>query len=340
MPNRSKKRLLFVDSNIFLDFYRAQTDVGVKLLERLSDLPPGTVITNYQVEVEVLRNRQKVMLGFVDELEHCARSFTPPTFIAAKCSKLLKLVTAARTESERVREKLIAAVDNPKHDPILATLQRLFSTDSPVNLRRNDPIRREIKQRALTRFQLGYPPRKSGDTSIGDAFNWEWIVECIMKQKRDAIIVSRDTDYGCTIRGQTYLNHWLVCELRDRTKRRRAIRLVDRLSKALKLLDIPVTPAEATGEDRIVAAAPSNTVSTDFLLRWLENMKKMRPSADWLEAHLAREEAALLEAGVHGTGLGDLLNPPAATEAQKQTGSTQPPGKPAAPSSSPKSSGV
>src|SRR5580765_7471463 len=42
------------------------------------------------------------------------------------------------------------------------------------------------------------PPRKPNDTSMGDAINWEWIVECAKTLNGSVIIVSRDRDYGVT----------------------------------------------------------------------------------------------------------------------------------------------
>ena len=96
-------------------------------------------------------------------------------------------------------------------------------------------VRRLIRRQAWRRFMLGYPPRKSGDTSIGDAVNWEWIVQCAKESGNDVVIVSRDSDYGVSMDRVQYLNDWLSEEFKDRVSRKRSIRLTGRLAEALKL---------------------------------------------------------------------------------------------------------
>ena len=108
------------------------------------------------------------------------------------------------------------------------------------------------------RFRLGYPPRKSGDTSMGDAFNWEWIIHCIQQENRNVVIVSRDADYGITIGSDSFPNDWLVQEVRERTKKTRKLQLVDRLSKALKQIKIEVSPEEIQQETATSALAAAN----------------------------------------------------------------------------------
>jgi hypothetical protein len=76
---------------------------------------------------------------------------------------------------------------------------------------------------------MGAPPRKEGETAIGDAINWEWMVECVNQTNKDLIIVSRDSDFGRKQLNQPVLNDWLSQELKDRTNKRRKIVLTERL---------------------------------------------------------------------------------------------------------------
>ena len=60
---------------------------------------------------------------------------------------------------------------------------------------------KKVFRLAWRRFLLGYPPRKADDTSIGDAVNWEWVVDCAKRANADVVIVSRDSDYGVRLEG-------------------------------------------------------------------------------------------------------------------------------------------
>ena len=53
--------LVFIDTNIYLDFYRYSNDVSISLLKRV-DNNRGIVITTAEVEMEYKKNRQKVIL--------------------------------------------------------------------------------------------------------------------------------------------------------------------------------------------------------------------------------------------------------------------------------------
>jgi hypothetical protein len=85
-------------------------------------------------------------------------------------------------------------------------VQRLLKHKGPYNLSRDKEVRFEIRELAQKRFTLGYPPRKQGDQSIGDAINWEWIVRCAEESGSGVVIVTRDSDYGLPIGGKPALN--------------------------------------------------------------------------------------------------------------------------------------
>jgi hypothetical protein len=120
------------------------------------------------------------------------------------------------------------------------------------NLTREKQIRIKIRNLAKKRFVLGYPPRKKEDNSIGDALNWEWIIECSIKSSKDVIIVTRDTDFGTIFNNKSYLNDWLRQEFSERVGRKRRIILTDKLSHAFKLVDIPVTKAMEEEENKLI----------------------------------------------------------------------------------------
>lgn len=243
----SDKWLFFVDTNVFLDFYRMP---GSSVTRQLAGLESHVdrLIFGDQLRMEFFKNRQKVIQKAVQELKKPAGGTSiPQVFSGLKVSEMmtkhLKDAQARYKDLSVKAEKLLPA---PSHnDPIYSSFNRIFRKNTPLNLRRPDPVRFTVRNRARKRFILGYPPRKSNDTSIGDSVNWEWIIECACSHddKPNIMIVSRDGDYGIKTDGGTYLNDWLEKEFKERVSNKRKIVLTTKLTDALKLMD-EVVPQE------------------------------------------------------------------------------------------------
>ena len=250
--------LIFIDTNVLLDFYRMRGESSNKLLGRLDSLHKDLVMT-YQVEMEFMCNRQRVMVEFLEELKNCVRRVSAPAFLAESKTNKALATLLGRTKSQvaKLRQRLIHLIEHPSKDPVLVAANRMFRVDSPLNLRREDEARVEVKEKAATRFRLGYPPRKKGDTSMGDALNWEWILRCMGEHNRDVVIVSRDSDYGVEIDGKSYPNDWLVHEAKQRARQTRKIKLVSRLSAGLKEMKIEVSAEEIEQEKKVAEQVPS-----------------------------------------------------------------------------------
>ena len=247
---KPKRPLLFIDTNILLDFYRARNDAGISLLSKIDSLHDET-ITSCQVEMEFKKNRQKVISESVTLLKPPEFNLSTPAFLAeAATVKVIKnRIQDVKKRVDKLKARILSTLGNPRtHDKIYQTTQRLFASPSPLNLRHDTPEYKQVWRRALRRFLEGRPPRKKEDTSAGDAINWEWILHCTKETNRDVIIVSRDADYGLTLDGRSYANNWLSDEVKGRANQQRKLILVDRLSAALKLLDVKVTREEITSE--------------------------------------------------------------------------------------------
>lgn len=249
--------LLFVDTNVLLDFYRIRkTDISTKYLEQL-EVCKDRLIIGTQVEMEYKRNRQRVIVESLN-------NFTSPDWGKLSAPALVtdlqatKMVEKKKKEliaqQNKVNEKIQSILSDPtRHDPVYKTLQRLFKHESPFNLSRNKKERFAIRRLARKRFMLGYPPRKQGDTSIGDAVNWEWIVRCSTDSGRHVVIVTRDTDYGAIHGGKSYLNDWLKQEFAERVSKKRKIILTDKLSAGLKIVHASVTKEMEEEEEKLLA---------------------------------------------------------------------------------------
>ena len=249
--------LLFVDTNVLLDFYRIRkTDISTRYLEQLEACKDRLIIGT-QVEMEYKRNRQRVIVESLN-------NFTSPDWGKLAAPALVadlqatKMVEKKKKElivqQKRVNEKIQSVLSDPTHhDPVYQTLQRLFKHESPFNLSRDKKERFAVRNLARKRFILGYPPRKQGDTSIGDAVNWEWIVRCSTDSGKHVVIVTRDTDYGAIHDGKSYLNDWLKQEFAERVSKKRKIILTDKLSAGLKIVHASVTKEMEEEEEKLLA---------------------------------------------------------------------------------------
>jgi len=254
-----KTKLLFVDTNIWLDFYRSRTDAGLALLHHLEALQDKLIVT-YQLEMEFKKHRQEAILETVNLLKPPTQVSRPALFSDAKAVNALhKNIKAAEKRVATLKARLKQVLLTPSsHDPVYQVCQRIFhKTDDLLLTRTMMREKAVVKRKAMRRFLLGCPPRKRNDTSMGDAVNWEWVVHCAHAKKADVVVVSRDTDYGITYDGKSYINDHLAQEFKDRTSRKRKIVLYDRLSQALKEFTVAVTPEEESEEKAMMTAIES-----------------------------------------------------------------------------------
>jgi len=267
MPNIIK--LLFVDTNILLDFYRSRSETGLDLLEHLEQVSEF-LISTFQLEMEFKKNRQRAMLEGLSELKPPSGISRPGLFSDAKAVQTMRTSQKRAAASvNRLRARYARALGKPTtHDPIYRACQRLFHKNDPLVLTHDDPKGRTIWRKALRRFLLGCPPRKPNDTSIGDAFNWEWMIDCATSFHGELVIVSRDSDYGAISNNQSYLNDHLRQEFSERVSKKRKILLYHKLSDALRHFNIAVTDSEEREEDAIVErhrTLPRAQVASDLL---------------------------------------------------------------------------
>jgi PIN domain len=250
--------LLFIDANIWLDFYRVRNDTGLRLLTHTEALA-DRLIVSYQLESEYKRNRQAALFEGMQELKAPQQIPRPGIFSDATAAKIMaRNVKEAEKRVKKLRDRVVKALRDPaSQDPVYQACQRLFQKTDDLTLHRDNPIRRVIRRRAFRRFLHGCPPRKRNDTSIGDAINWEWMVHCAKERKAGLVIVSRDSDYGITIKEkESYVNDALRQEFSEKVSRKRLLRLYSHLSDALKFFAVPVTLQEEESESELVSRNP------------------------------------------------------------------------------------
>lgn len=248
--------LIFIDTNILLDFYRIRrTDVSLKYLELIEKHKDQLIVTS-QVEMEYKKNRQSAILESITEVKKINNvNLSVPAILSD--SKAVEMIKKQKkeidTQQKKLKEKIEKILTNPnRNDEVFKKLQKVFKYKCDYNLNRENKQRFTIRRLALKRFMLGYPPRKNSDNSIGDAVNWEWIIKCAETSKKHIIIVTRDTDFGAIHENESYLNDWLKQEFKQRISQQRKLVLTDKLSRAFQYLEIPVTKEMIEEEEKVI----------------------------------------------------------------------------------------
>src|SRR5205814_1988440 len=148
--------LLFIDTNIWLDFYRARNETGLKLLAHTEALADRLIVT-YQLESEFKKNRQAAMLEGIQDLKAPAAVTRPGIFSDAKDAKVIgRNLKDAAKRVNKMKEKMVYALEKPAtHDPVYRVCQRLFHKVDGVTLDRNNKLKKMIRTKAFRRFMHG-----------------------------------------------------------------------------------------------------------------------------------------------------------------------------------------
>jgi hypothetical protein len=282
MAQHKEKWLVFVDTNILLDFYRLPGESAarqLKLLERHKD----SLILTDQLKMEFLKNRQKVIIDGLRQLSKPQKAALPAILFDYQPAKmLLKNQTAAEKQFVKVRAKIEAILKSPSSaDHVYRALIRIFDHSTPLNLARPNKRRYAVRNLARKRFSLGYPPRKANDYSLGDAINWEWIIECAEKSDPNVhvMIVSRDGDYGASFGEDAVLNDWLRREFKERVSQKRKIDLTKKLTVALRMLDEVVSSKDVEEEEKLLDTPDTEADESDFW-KWISGRIKVSPEEE------------------------------------------------------------
>ncbi len=262
--------LLFIDTNIYLDFYRVRgSGTSLSMLKHFAG-NLDRIITTTEVEMEYKKNRQSVILLSLNSIKPGdIGNIIVPDFL--KESQLNTSLINTRKQLvqkiNKLRDRTSKLLEDPSsYDPVYKVLQRLFKAREKCHLYRTHDrkLRDEIRNLAQKRFMLGYPPKKDRDLSINDAINWEWIIYCAKNCNSDIVIVSRDSDYGIVSSGDAILNDWLRQEFKERVRNKRSIILTNRLAEGFKRASIQVTKQEEEEEQRHIQTTWQTVAGTNW----------------------------------------------------------------------------
>lgn len=252
--------LIFIDTNIFLDFYRfKEKEVSKKYLEQILD-HKEILITTQQVEMEFKKNRQKVLSLKFDEIKkYKTDNFTIPDILQENNDFEKSIRESTKKISEelnKLHNKMHLVFKEPeKHDPVYKIVSDIFKNVGQFSQKEPEE---DLYKKAERRFKLGYPPRKAGDNSIGDAINWEWMINCAELSGKDLIIVSRDGDFGADYDKEPYINNWLDEEFKTRVGKKAKIILTNKLSSAFDHAKIDFSEELILEEKELIANEQNN----------------------------------------------------------------------------------
>ena len=133
------QKLLFVDTNIWLDFYRAQNEAYIGLLDKVEGIATRIIVT-HQLETEFKKNRQQAILKTVQLLQDHLPKKVPSVGVLAQAKQFQMVGTeidSARSRIKKLQTRLIAMLERPADkDKVFQAVHRVFHRDDPLVLTR------------------------------------------------------------------------------------------------------------------------------------------------------------------------------------------------------------
>ncbi len=198
---------LFIDTNIFLNFYTYPDDDDGVIDELLENIGPNKIVLHLpkQVENEFERNRESKLHGAVTEFQSSKFPNAVPNHMRG-------------TEAARNYQEAIKTAESAKKTLIANATGLALQNDLPVDKKITEIFNKSQKydeddatfKLAIERSQRGNPPGKG--ESVGDRYNWEVLLKHV--PAGDLHIVSKDGDYASplanidkrTVKAKRYLS--------------------------------------------------------------------------------------------------------------------------------------
>lgn len=172
---------IFIDTNKYLDFYRASDHslIVLKILIGLIESGKIELILPRQVLNEFIRDKDVIFNSFIQEN---FRDIKTPGFLSGENKKISKVNDSINKIKADYEKKFYSP-----RSKINIALKKVFS----LAVKENENM--ETLSFAQYRTLRGNPPRK-GNNSFGDAIIWETLLSHYVDQ--DIIIISGDSDFS------------------------------------------------------------------------------------------------------------------------------------------------
>lgn len=226
---------VFIDANIYLDFYRSTND-AIKVFDELINNASSLILTD-QIIDEFYRNREVVLRLIKSkfktdtQIEHFSSSFLQNLKEFGELNDIKNLYNSKRKEIEK---NINDTIDDPTKDIVVQHFEKLIGTDGIVILKTSDDIIKNAQIRKL----VGNPP-VSDKYSIGDEINWELL---LTGSKDDIVMVGRDSTFKDNI-------NFLKLDYHRNTGRTITL-LTDKITSAIEQIGKQITPEVKEIEDK------------------------------------------------------------------------------------------
>jgi len=180
---------VFIDTNIFLNFYGYSKD-HLDKLEKLLDLISDGRITLFltqQVVDEFTRRRENRLYEVLKNIEAFSTKLESSVICHSmpEMKDLQNIINDAESAKKKLQNSLVKQIKEKKlyADKIITDI---FNACSPYE------ITEDIHEKAQKRMTIGNPPGKAG--SYGDAINWECLIEAT-SARTDLYFIGGDGDF-------------------------------------------------------------------------------------------------------------------------------------------------
>ncbi len=206
--------MLFIDANQYLLLY--ETVTGRKLLAPLREQRENIFVTA-QIVTEVHRRKLELAARFLQgQLQAlCLRTIGLPDHLFGIDEKALGALRKRMADLSDDVAKLKVELEHLATE----TLRRISRSEDEVSVELGEIFRRAVfpspeeLERGQLRRELGNPPGKKGDP-LGDQLSWEqFLTHAVGRPK--LWIISNDSDYLTTFGQASFLNPFLVNDLRS-----------------------------------------------------------------------------------------------------------------------------
>jgi hypothetical protein len=219
---------IYIDTNVFLDFYQSAKDrmaIFQELLARADH-----IIVPEQTVREFRRNRAARLSKLAEMVEKSANIHVYTTAIVREMPAFKEWEAAryaAKKHAKAIETQLRSWVIDESSDPVYRQFVKLYSQGTTMS------TPSDALAKAQQRKLLGEPPTSPDKYTAGDEIIWETLLALC---NDDLIVVSRD---------HTFLDNESLLRSEFEAKgARRLLVVTDSLSHALRLVGKPSAPIE------------------------------------------------------------------------------------------------
>ena len=226
---------IYIDTNVFLDFYQSATD-RMGIFQELRARVDCIVVPEQTVR-EFRRNRAARLIHLADQVEKSANVNVHTTAIVRELPDFKNWVDArdaVKRHARAIATQLRTWARDESSDPVYQEFVKLYVHGTTMST--PDDALAKAQQRKL----LGDPPTSPDKHTVGDEVIWETLLALC---DDDLIIVSRD---------RTFLDNESLLKSEYKIEgKRQLLAVTDSLSHALKLVGKPSPPIEKAEKEEV-----------------------------------------------------------------------------------------